>query len=74
VCARRRQESGKTYVQVMKKIKELGTDFIKTEMERVKKLKESKLTEKKKESMDMRLNILASFKNAAAGTAKAAEL
>ena len=47
-------------------MKDLGTDFIKTESERVKKLKEGRLTAAKKESMDMRLNILASFKNAAA--------
>lgn len=55
-------DSAKTYIRIMKKIMRDGDSFIKTEIKRVEKLKEGKLSDAKKELFQRRLNILGSFK------------
>lgn len=53
--------SADMYIKTMKKILEKGDDFIKTEVERVEKLKSGKVSEKKKAQLGDRLNVLSSF-------------
>ncbi|KAK7475668.1 hypothetical protein BaRGS_00033094 [Batillaria attramentaria] len=55
------KESAEVYIKTMKKVVEKGDDFIKTEIERVEKLKDGKVSDKKKEQLGSRLNILSSF-------------
>lgn len=55
------KDSVKAYVRVMKKILEKGEEFIKTEKARIKKLQNGKITEKKKELFQRRLNVLGAF-------------
>jgi endoplasmic reticulum protein 29 len=50
------------YAKTMEKIIENGYDFLKTELERVTKLSEGKLSESKKKQLNDRVNILTSFK------------
>lgn len=49
------------YVKTMSKILEKGDEFVETEIKRVEKLKEGKVSDKKKEQLNGRLNILHSF-------------
>ncbi|XP_050409963.1 endoplasmic reticulum resident protein 29 [Patella vulgata] len=53
--------SADTYVKTMSKILEKGEEFIDTEINRVEKLRDGKVSEKKKEQLGERLNILTSF-------------
>jgi len=55
-------DSAKAYVRTMKKIIENGDAFVDTEISRVKKLKDAKLSDKKKAFFERRLNVLSSFK------------
>ena len=49
------------YIKTMSKVLDKGSNFINTEMERVEKLKDGKVSDKKKEQLGKRLNILTSF-------------
>lgn len=49
------------YIKAMKKVVEKGDVFIDSELERLEKLRSGKLSDKKKEQIGERLNILASF-------------
>ncbi|KAK6982109.1 endoplasmic reticulum resident protein 29 [Biomphalaria glabrata] len=53
--------SADTYIKTMKKILEKGTDFVKTEVSRIEKLRSGKVSDKKKEQLSNRLNILTTF-------------
>ncbi|XP_013772581.1 endoplasmic reticulum resident protein 29-like [Limulus polyphemus] len=53
---------GDVYVKMMQKIIERGNGFVASEAERVKNIKNGKITDAKKEEMQGRLNILESFK------------
>ncbi|KAL4223166.1 Endoplasmic reticulum resident protein 29 [Mactra antiquata] len=53
--------SGDMYVKTMKKIVEKDETFVDTEIERLEKLQSGKLSDKKKEQLGNRLNILATF-------------
>ncbi|KAI8783044.1 endoplasmic reticulum resident protein 29 [Biomphalaria glabrata] len=53
--------SADTYIKTMKKILEKGTDFVKTEVSRIEKLRSGKVSDKKKEQLSDRLNILTTF-------------
>ncbi|XP_025092157.1 endoplasmic reticulum resident protein 29-like [Pomacea canaliculata] len=55
------KESAEVYIRTMKKIEEKGDTFINSEIERVEKLKDGKVSDKKKEELNRRLNILTSF-------------
>ena len=55
------KSSADMYVKTMRKIIEKGTDFVESEVKRVEKLKSGKLSDKKKEQLNDRLNILTSF-------------
>ncbi|XP_069136386.1 endoplasmic reticulum resident protein 29-like [Argopecten irradians] len=56
-----KKKSADIYVKTMKKVVEKGTDFIDSEVTRVEKLKDGKVSDKKKEQLNERLNILTSF-------------
>ena len=56
------RKSAKTYIKIMEKVLEKGNDFISHEAERVQKITKSKISKEKQTEMDMRLNILQSFK------------
>lgn len=56
------KKSADVYVKMMQKVFERGVGFIASERERVKNIKEGKITQAKKEEMQGRLNILHSFK------------
>jgi len=53
--------SADMYIKTMKKILEKGDDFVKSEVTRVEKLKTGKVSEKKKEQLGERLNVLSTF-------------
>lgn len=53
--------SADMYVKTMKKVVEKGNNFVNTEIERLEKLRDGKLSDKKKEQIAGRLNILATF-------------
>lgn len=53
--------SGKVYVIIMKKVIEKGSNFIKTEIERITKLKTGKVSAEKKKELELKLNILQTF-------------
>ncbi|BFZ04348.1 hypothetical protein BsWGS_07387 [Bradybaena similaris] len=55
--------SADVYIKSMKKVLEKGDSFIKSEVARVEKLRTGKLSDKKKEQLKERLNILATFQN-----------
>ncbi|XP_076453215.1 endoplasmic reticulum resident protein 29-like [Babylonia areolata] len=55
------KESAEVYIKTMKKILDKGDEFVTTEIERVEKLKDGKVSDKKKEQLGKRLNILTSF-------------
>lgn len=57
-----KKTSAAIYVKTMKKIMEKGLEFLETEVKRVEKLKDGKVSDKKKEQLNDRLNILISFK------------
>ena len=50
------------YAKTMEKIMENGYDFLQTELKRVTKLSEGKLSDLKKKQLNDRVNILTSFK------------
>ncbi|XP_054722687.1 endoplasmic reticulum resident protein 29-like, partial [Uloborus diversus] len=56
------KKSADVYVKMMQKIIERGIGFIASERERVKNIKEGKITSTKKNEMQGRLNILHSFR------------
>lgn len=56
------KKSADVYMKMMHKVIERGVGFIASERERVKNIKEGKITSAKKEEMQGRLNILHSFK------------
>ncbi|CAH2093651.1 unnamed protein product [Euphydryas editha] len=53
--------TGKIYITLMKKVLEKGDDFISSEITRVKKILDDKISEKKQKELNTRLNILQSF-------------
>ncbi|KAG8189667.1 hypothetical protein JTE90_022482 [Oedothorax gibbosus] len=55
------KKSADVYIKMMQKVIERGVGFIASEKERVKNIKEGKITTAKKEEMQGRLNILHSF-------------
>lgn len=55
------KKSADIYIKIMQKVIERGTGFIASEKERVKNIKDGKITTAKKEEMQGRLNILHSF-------------
>lgn len=60
--AENKKTSATIYIKTMKKIIEKGNEFLETEVKRVEKLKDGKVSDKKKEQLSNRLNILNSFK------------
>merc|ERR1711907_161221 len=56
------KDSAKYYILVMKKIVEKGDGFVESEIKRLTKVSEGKITAEKKEFFKKRLNILPSFK------------
>ena len=54
--------SASMYVKTMRKIIEKGNDFISSEVKRVEKLRSGKVSDKKKEQLSDRLNVLSTFK------------
>lgn len=54
------KKSAEVYVKTLKKLVETP-DFVDTEIKRVEKLKDGKVSDKKKEQLNDRLNILTSF-------------
>lgn len=56
------KKSAGVYIKMMQKVIERGPNFILSEMERVKNIKDGKITTAKKEEMQGRLNILQSFR------------
>ncbi|GIY71099.1 endoplasmic reticulum resident protein 29 [Caerostris extrusa] len=55
------KKSAEVYIKMMQKVIERGVGFIASERERVKNIKDGKITSAKKEEMQGRLNILHSF-------------
>ncbi|KAK7087293.1 endoplasmic reticulum resident protein 29-like [Littorina saxatilis] len=55
------KESAEVYVKTMRRVIDKGDKFIQTETERVEKLRDGKVSDKKKEQLGKRLNILTSF-------------
>ncbi len=53
--------SANSYVKTMEKIVEKGDDFVKSELDRVEKLSEGKVSAKKKGQLKDRASILTSF-------------
>ncbi|XP_059139062.1 endoplasmic reticulum resident protein 29-like [Physella acuta] len=53
--------SAETYIKTLKKVLEKGKDFVKSEVTRVEKLRSGKVSDKKKEQLGDRLNILTTF-------------
>ncbi|CAL1544594.1 unnamed protein product [Lymnaea stagnalis] len=53
--------SAETYVKTLRKVLEKGNDFVKSEVTRVEKLRSGKVSDKKKEQLSNRLNILTTF-------------
>ena len=53
--------SADMYIKTMRKIIEKGTDFVATEVKRVDKLRSGKVSDKKKEQLGDRLNVLNTF-------------
>lgn len=56
--------SADVYIKTMKKVVEKGDDFIESEVSRVDKLRSGKVSDKKKEQLHERLNILTTFQTA----------
>ena len=56
-----KQERAVVYVKTMQKVIENGDGYIKTELARVEKLSEGKVSDKKKAQLKDRANILTSF-------------
>ncbi|KAL3858492.1 hypothetical protein ACJMK2_013080 [Sinanodonta woodiana] len=61
LTAESEKASAEVYIKTMKKIAEKGDNFVDLEIERVEKLKDGKISDKKKEQLSERLNILTSF-------------
>ncbi|KAL5017383.1 hypothetical protein ScPMuIL_006972 [Solemya velum] len=53
--------SADMYIKTLKKVLEKGDEFVESEIKRVEKLKDGKVSDKKKEQLRDRLNILTSF-------------
>ena len=54
-------ESAKKYLSIMKKISSKGLEYIGDEVKRIQKMMKEKLTEPKKKSFEIKLNILKTF-------------
>ena len=63
----KQKNSAKIYLKTMEKIIEKGDSFIASEMKRVEKLSDVKVSDKKKGQLKDRLNILTSFQMAVGG-------
>ncbi|XP_052797761.1 endoplasmic reticulum resident protein 29-like [Mya arenaria] len=66
--------SSDMYIKIMKRVAEKGTGFVDSEIERLEKLRSGKLSDKKKEQLADRLNILATFSVSLAQSGKKDEL
>lgn len=55
------KERASVYIKTMQKVMEVGKEFVKTELSRVEKLSEGKVSDKKKAQLKDRANILTSF-------------
>lgn len=55
------KNSADVYIKTMKKVLEKGESFIDDEVKRVEKIRDGKISDKKKEQLSSRLNILTSF-------------
>ncbi|KAH3891918.1 hypothetical protein DPMN_016028 [Dreissena polymorpha] len=62
------------YVKTMQKVIEKGDDFVDSEIDRLEKLRSGKLSDKKKEQLSDRLNILSTFSVAKLQAKKKVEL
>ncbi|VDI49889.1 endoplasmic reticulum protein 29 [Mytilus galloprovincialis] len=56
------KKSAEIYIKTMKKVLEKGESFIAEEVKRVEKIRDGKISDKKREQLGSRLNILTSFK------------
>ena len=56
-----KKSKAEIYVKIMRKVASDGQIFATSEMERVKKILEGKLSASKKEQMEQRINVLKSF-------------
>ena len=56
-----KKSKAEIYVKIMRKVSSEGQAFATSEMERVKKILEGKLSATKKEQMEQRINVLKSF-------------
>ena len=56
-----KKSKAEIYVKIMRKVASDGQTFATSEMERVKKILEGKLSASKKEQMEQRINVLKSF-------------
>ena len=56
-----KKSKAEIYVKMMRKVASDGQTFATSEMERVKKILEGKLSASKKEQMEQRINVLKSF-------------
>ncbi|XP_052248541.1 endoplasmic reticulum resident protein 29-like [Dreissena polymorpha] len=66
--------SAEMYVKTMQKVIEKGDDFVDSEIDRLEKLRSGKLSDKKKEQLSDRLNILSTFSVAKLQAKKKVEL
>lgn len=55
------KERAAVYIKTMQKVIEVGKEFVNTELNRVEKLSEGKVSDKKKAQLKDRTNILTSF-------------
>lgn len=55
------KERASVYIKTMQKVMEVGKEFVNTELSRVEKLSEGKVSDKKKAQLKDRANILTSF-------------
>ena len=56
-----KKSKAEIYVKIMRKVASDGQTFATSEMERVKKILDGKLSASKKEQMEQRINVLKSF-------------
>jgi len=61
---KKEQKSGESYLKIMEAITKQGIEFLKREGRRVQNLLKGKITNEKKEELQLRANILLSFKSA----------
>lgn len=58
------KKSADFYIKIMRKLTDVGDDFVQSEMQRIDSIRKSKISAEKKVEMDQRFNILQSFHRA----------